>query len=378
MKKRFPHLTFYDIPHGTPEWLEFRERGVGGSEISAPLNMNPFKSSMRLYAEKTGYVEPLVIENEAVYHGSHQESYVKDRIWIWHDGSKTGYIENAYANKQQRKYSEINSYAVNPKYPWLFASLDGLIDEGQMRLEWDGEGYSFQGTILEQPGILEVKTIRSQYAKTWDDGLPVYYILQVIMYLIVYELEYAEIIVMIDGREASIHIVEYDEELASQILSISKKFWYDHVVPGKELVIKRDDAQKKGDIQTANKYQQEFDQLMPEPDDSMDCNQFLKEAYQKDLESMIGEEVEYEYGRKIHLLNRVEAVVKKEKLLINNRIIDTFVKNRVEKLDFDPNGYIKFTTKANASKPSLYNGVSKKGITDDVVRDLLSNTNILE
>jgi len=59
------------------------------------------------------------------------------------------------------------------------------------------------------------------YAKMWDSGVPIYYIIQVMHYLIVYGLEYGEIVSFIDGRKASLYSVSMDTELAEKIVSAS-------------------------------------------------------------------------------------------------------------------------------------------------------------
>jgi len=341
--------------------VKFRENGIGGSEQSAVLSMNPYKSSMRVYAEKTGYVQAKEVKNEATYHGTHQEAYVKDFIWQYHDGTEDGYINQI----PQRTYRNIPAYAVNPKYPHLFASVDGLIDKGQATLD---------GEILVKDGILEAKTINGMYAKMWDSGVPIYYIIQVMHYLIVYGLEYGEIVSFIDGRKASLYSVSMDTELAEKIVSASSQFWNERVVPGKKVVEEWNKAKKSGE--KLDQLQEEIDRLMPPPDSSDDCKLFLKEIYRTELDSMIGDSHTYSTARRVHLLNRMIAVLTTEKTYCNNILQEKFVKQRVEKLTFDDKGYIKFTKRGNSELPSLHNGVSKDGIDSDLAKHILSKTEI--
>ena len=40
------------------EWLRYRTKGIGGSDVSIIAGINPFKSVHQLWLEKTGQAEP--------------------------------------------------------------------------------------------------------------------------------------------------------------------------------------------------------------------------------------------------------------------------------------------------------------------------------
>lgn len=42
---------------GSPEWLEQRQSGIGGSEVASILNLSPYKSAVTLFYEKLGLIE---------------------------------------------------------------------------------------------------------------------------------------------------------------------------------------------------------------------------------------------------------------------------------------------------------------------------------
>lgn len=42
------------IKHGSPAWLEFRKKGIGGSDAAAILGLSPFKTNVQVWEEKTG------------------------------------------------------------------------------------------------------------------------------------------------------------------------------------------------------------------------------------------------------------------------------------------------------------------------------------
>ena len=45
------------------EWLEQRIKGIGGSDVSSIIGMNPYKSNVDLYREKLGLVNVKDISN---------------------------------------------------------------------------------------------------------------------------------------------------------------------------------------------------------------------------------------------------------------------------------------------------------------------------
>ncbi len=46
------------IKHGSPAWLEFRKQGIGGSDAAAILGLNPYKTNVQVWEEKTGLRVP--------------------------------------------------------------------------------------------------------------------------------------------------------------------------------------------------------------------------------------------------------------------------------------------------------------------------------
>jgi putative phage-type endonuclease len=46
------------IPAGTPEWHAARAQGIGASDAGSVLGLNPYKSVLRLWGEKTGRLTP--------------------------------------------------------------------------------------------------------------------------------------------------------------------------------------------------------------------------------------------------------------------------------------------------------------------------------
>lgn len=57
-----------NLKHGSSEWLYFRRTGIGGSDASAVLGLNPWKSNVELYKEKLGgEPKPISCEQAVAY-----------------------------------------------------------------------------------------------------------------------------------------------------------------------------------------------------------------------------------------------------------------------------------------------------------------------
>ena len=266
-------IQIFNIKTHSKEWYDFREKGIGGSEQATIHNLNFYDTGMRLWAEKCGYVPRAEFDNESMFHGRKHEDYILD-VWRFWDGTSDGYIKNYTAGNSIRTYSKVEGYLVNDKYPYLFASLDAVIDVGNANL--------LTGAILEKRGVLECKTISEMAAKSWESGIPLSYIMQVHQYLLVNELEYAEVAILQGGNKFYVMPIERREKICDQIIKESKSFWYDRVLPARELV---NQIKNGGDFA---EIESRLLNLQPDPDASDACRDYLKSQYHREYEKMMG------------------------------------------------------------------------------------------
>lgn len=139
------------------EWLEERKKGIGGSDAATILGLNPYKTNIQLWEEKTRRKDAEDIsDKQYVKYGHQAEEYLRDLF-------KLDFPKYEVSHKE---YSIIK----HPRYPFLFASLDGqLVDKetGEM-------------------GILEIKTtniLQSMQKEKWKEKIPDNYFCQVLHYL---------------------------------------------------------------------------------------------------------------------------------------------------------------------------------------------------
>lgn len=177
------------------EWLDSRRKGIGGSDVAAIAGLNPWKSPMRVFLEKTGQV--LDDEaGEAAYWGTKLEAIVAEE----------------FAERTGLKVRRRNAILQHPGYPWMLANVDRL--------------------IIGQNVGLEVKTASAYKTGDWEqDSLPDQYMLQIQHYMAVTGYKQWWIAVLIGGNKFMSKLVERDEDIIRYLIQIESDFWNNHVIP---------------------------------------------------------------------------------------------------------------------------------------------------
>lgn len=184
------------------EWLHWRTKGIGGSDVSVIAGVNPFRSIFQLWLEKTGQVEPEETENDNTHFGNVLEPVVKKEF-----SKRTGLKVRA---KRALLQSE--------EYPFMLADLDGVIYEnGKMNL-------------------FEAKTASAYKQEIWEKGIPEEYILQVQHYMAVTGAEKTYLAALVGGNRFYWKVVRRDEQKIAEIIALEKAFWEKNVLAGKEPV----------------------------------------------------------------------------------------------------------------------------------------------
>ena len=189
-----------DLPR--EEWLRYRTQGIGGSDVSIIAGINPFRSVHQLWLEKTGQTEPEETESEYAHFGTLLEPIVRKEFT-----RRTGI-------KVRQKHMLLQSV----EYPFMFADLDGVINE-------DGG-----------MAVFEAKTASQYKAELWEEEVPAGYILQVQHYMAVTGAERTYIAALVGGNHFVHHVVERDGEMIGKIIAMEKYFWECHVQGGVEPV----------------------------------------------------------------------------------------------------------------------------------------------
>lgn len=178
------------------QWLAVRKRGIGSSDAAAAVGLNPYKSQLELWMEKTGRDAELPKidpedDSTPVYWGSLLEHIVAAQ----------------YTRRTGNRIRRVNAVLQHPSTPWMLANLDR--------------------EVIGAPGVqlLECKTAGINGAKLWRDGVPEYVQLQVMHQLAVTGKHAADVAVLIGGQELRIHRIERDDRLIAQLIELESRFW---------------------------------------------------------------------------------------------------------------------------------------------------------
>jgi len=175
------------------QWHKDRLNGIGGSEASTVLGINPWQSRLELYYKKINKVIDISASDNIRFKLGHilepliAEEYTK----------KTGRI---LEKREQKTHKD---------YPFITGNIDREIVKSEK----------------ETPGILEIKT-KGAFINWEDNTIPSYYISQLQQYLAVYGYTWGSFAVLDFNKfEVTITDVERNDILITEIIEEEKKFW---------------------------------------------------------------------------------------------------------------------------------------------------------
>ena len=182
-------------------WLEQRHNGIGGSDVAAIMGLSPWRTPAEVWLEKTGRMEPQDLSDRPhVRRGVDLEQFVGERFKQNHPGFTV---------------RRVNAICQSLERPWAQASLDYEVAERKC-----GDSPKW--------GVLEIKTARSD----WKDGVPAYYLTQVMHYLSVTNRDFAWVAVQFDSDglwEYREYRIARDEEDIVAVDSAVDTFWHGFV-----------------------------------------------------------------------------------------------------------------------------------------------------
>lgn len=319
-------------------WLDYRQSGIGGSEVGTILGLNPWKSSAELYYQKIGMLPLGTDEKVAMLMGNELEPLVRGIYAYWDHSisdQKEANLQALVAKKSgvepSRYIYEATGYVVNPEFPHLFFSPDGLVLKDQ----------KYKTAILRSgilntdhiDHVIEVKTISGWAAKQWDGGVPPSYYAQIMTYLMGLGLEYSYLVSMEDGRNISCLRLDYDAEFAEQIVHHTNDFWQ-RVEAGREAIETGED----------------YDEYCPPPDGSQAYESFLKKKYDNPEENTIfNPDPEVVEWARLHIeAQKQKKKIEESEMLYKQKLQDRLGNRTI--LDLGPNGKVTWRPNANGSR----------------------------
>lgn len=177
------------------DWHELRAKRIGGSDIGAIIGVNPYKSIVDVYVDKT---EGSNFKGNELTHWGHMLE---------------GTILKEFSNKHKElivyevPYSVVNDF--------LIANLDGALKDKE----------------TGDYGVLEIKTTSLWNKKDWeDDVIPQHYYAQVQHYLMLTGYKFAYIAVLIGGQQYKEFKIERSEEDINLIRNKATEFYQENLL----------------------------------------------------------------------------------------------------------------------------------------------------
>ena len=181
------YYTEYDLRQNTPEWMEWRNSGLGASDASTILGMNPWKTREDLLKSKRGTGGEFV-ESEAMRKG------------------------HAYEPLARASFIRITGERVRPvclrslRWEWLLASMDGM-------------------TFDRIQGV-EIKCGESCYRHVFDYSRPpAYYVPQLQQQMAVANLNWIWFFAWYPQRKPLALKIDRNDSMIRRIVQETRQFW---------------------------------------------------------------------------------------------------------------------------------------------------------
>lgn len=189
------------------QWLDYRRKGIGGSDCAAIMGCSPFTTLRDLYYDKRG-IQPVMAE--------------ENRNWVQ---LEVGHrleelVARIFSRKTGLEVYPIRKMFRHPLYPFMLADVDFFI-----RLP-NGK-----------TGILECKTTNYNNQDKWaNDGTPINYEYQGRHYMAVMNLDEVYFACLYGNSENEFFIrhMERDLDIEEELIAEEENFWKECVQKGIE------------------------------------------------------------------------------------------------------------------------------------------------
>lgn len=192
------------------EWLEWRRKGIGGSDVAAIMGISPFRTARDIYYDKIK-VTSLEDDEEEEY----DDGWVAKRM----GNLLEPLVAEIFQKRTGFEVFKINKMFYHPHHPFMLADIDYFVKLPD-------------GTIA----ILEIKTTDESKVFEWfKDGekiVPVYYESQGRHYMAVTNIDRVFYCCILYGRSENsvvIREIKRDYEYEDEMIFLEQEFWQENV-----------------------------------------------------------------------------------------------------------------------------------------------------
>ena len=196
-------------------FLANRKAGLGGTDISAIMGLNPWRSPVDVYMDKMGLVPD-------------SDSAMRLRF-----GSQTeDFVAKEYELATGRKTLRHNLVLRSEQYPYAIGNIDRLVvPEGAKIAAHRGE--------IRTDRMLECKTVggfasrSDEWGAPGTDEIPTHYLLQTHWYLSLTPCTVCDLAALVGaGEDLKIYTIKKDKDLEEELLRQGHEWWVKHIIGG--------------------------------------------------------------------------------------------------------------------------------------------------
>ena len=205
-KRYIPGILVDTASLSREKWLDYRRKGIGGSDVAAIFGISPFHTGRDIYYEKTGVTR---IEDQPDNWVALEVGHLLEDLVAKIFSEQTGLP--VYQKKKM---------FFHPDYPFMLADLDYLITMPDSRT-----------------AILEIKTTGYHGRKHWwkdgKESVPAYYETQARHYMAVMDIDVVFFCCLYGNSEDQVIIrrLDRDSDYEDELIFLEQDFWYGHVIP---------------------------------------------------------------------------------------------------------------------------------------------------
>ena len=192
-----------------------RRKGIGGTDISAIVGMNPWKTPLDVFLDKTGQSEATP-DNENMWWGREMEPVLAKR-----------YEKETGKQIELPAVESMPCVLMPPEKSFLLGTPDAFFNVSRY------EQTDF-GTWVQSEGGVDFKTSGKpqEWGEPGSDEIPEQYIIQAEWYMGLTGAQWWDVAVLLMGftRKFAIYRVKRDDELIANLTESGAKFWKDHVL----------------------------------------------------------------------------------------------------------------------------------------------------
>ena len=204
-KRSQPQILVETAGLSEEEWLAYRRKGIGGSDVAALLGISPWRTARDLYFDKLNIV---AVEDNEDYWVALEMGHLLESLVAKIFQHRTGY-----------KVYQIKKMFQHPQYSWMLADVDYFVELP------DGS-----------TAILEIKTTNYNARDNWwlngEETVPVYYEAQGRHYMAVMNVDRCFFCCLYGNNEEEtiIREIRRDESYEEEMIFLEQYFWENHVL----------------------------------------------------------------------------------------------------------------------------------------------------